>query len=75
MAAVCGLEQAIESGDQITTGPASNLISAIGNSSFHVRQNSTLTVERGATLSTVGMLRLLTGAVVGVWQRECAQPS
>ncbi|MDT7516095.1 iron dicitrate transport regulator FecR [Rhodoferax mekongensis] len=66
-------EQAIQSGDQITTGPASNLIFVIGNSSFHVRQNSTLTVERGATLSTVGMLRLLTGAVISVWGKGNAR--
>lgn len=57
----------IQSGDEIVTGPGSNLIFVLGNSSFQVRQNSHLVVERGATLSAVSALRLLTGAVVSVW--------
>jgi hypothetical protein len=60
-------QQAIQTGDEIATGPKSNLIFVIGNSAFHVRQNSRLTVERGATLNAVSLLRLLTGAVVSVW--------
>ena len=60
-------QQAIQTGDQITTGPQSNLIFVIGNSAFHVRQSSSLTVERGATLNAVSVLRMLTGAVVSVW--------
>ena len=59
--------QTIQTGDQIVTGPQSTVIFTIGNSAFHVRQNSTLTVERGTTLNTVSLLRLLTGAVVSVW--------
>jgi hypothetical protein len=59
--------QVIQTGDQIATGPKSNLIFVVGNSSFHVRQNSLLTVERGATLNAVSVLRLLTGAVASVW--------
>lgn len=59
----------IQTGDQIATGPDSNLVFAIGNSSFLVRQNSRMTVERGATLNTVSLLRLLTGAVASVWGR------
>lgn len=62
-------EQAIQSGDQIATGPGSSLIFVIGNSSFHVRQSSTLTVERGSSLNAVGLLRLVTGAVISVWGR------
>ena len=60
-------QQSIQTGDQIATGPNSNLIFVIGNSSFNVRQNSMMTVERGATLNAVSLLRLLTGAVVSVW--------
>lgn len=59
--------QSVQTGDQIMTGPKSSLIFVMGNSSFHVRQNSRMTVERGATLSAVSLLRLLTGAVVSVW--------
>lgn len=57
----------VQTGDVIETGPNARLVFAIGNSSFHVRQNSRLTVERGQTLHTVSLLRLLTGAVVCVW--------
>jgi hypothetical protein len=57
----------IQSGDVIETGPKARLVFVIGNSSFHVRQNSRLAVERGQTLNTVSLLRLLTGAVVSVW--------
>jgi hypothetical protein len=57
----------IQTGDQIATGPNSNLIFVVSNTSFHVRQNSMLTVERGSSLHTVSMLRLLSGAVASVW--------
>lgn len=60
-------QQPIQTGDEIITGPKSTLIFVIGNSSFHVRQDSRLTVERGATLNAVSVLRLLTGAVASVW--------
>ncbi|MDP3651585.1 MAG: iron dicitrate transport regulator FecR [Rhodoferax sp.] len=60
-------QQAVQTGDEIKTGPQSTLIFVIGNSSFHVRQNSNLTVERGATLNAVSVLRLITGAVASVW--------
>jgi hypothetical protein len=62
-------EQNIQTGDQIVTGPGSTLTFVIGTSAFHVRQNSMLSVERGASLSAVSLLRLLTGAVVSVWGR------
>ncbi|MBT9552481.1 MAG: iron dicitrate transport regulator FecR [Hydrogenophaga sp.] len=61
--------QTVQSGDEILTGPASRLVFVIGNSAFHVRQNSRLTVSRGRTLNTVSLLRLLTGAVVSVFGR------
>ncbi|WP_372826826.1 iron dicitrate transport regulator FecR [Polaromonas sp.] len=60
-------QQAIQTGDEIQTGPGSNLIFVIGNASFQVRQNSRLSVERGNTLNAVSLLRLLTGAVASVW--------
>lgn len=60
-------EQTIQSGDRIETGPDARLVFVLGNSSFLVRQNTRLTVERGATLSVVSVLRLITGAVASVW--------
>ena len=60
-------QQAIQTGDEIQTGPGSHLIFVIGNASFQVRQNSRLSVERGSTLNAVSLLRLLTGAVASVW--------
>lgn len=60
-------QQTILTGDRIQTGPGTSLIFVIGNSSFQVRQNSMLTVERGSSLNTVSLLRLLTGAVASVW--------
>ena len=69
----------IQSGDAIATGPGANLIFVLGNASFQVRQNSRLVVERGASLSVVSVLRLLTGAVVSVWgkgtQRRIVTPT
>jgi hypothetical protein len=41
----------------------------MGNSAFLVRQNSRFTAERGDTLFSVSVLRLLTGAIVSVWKR------
>jgi len=59
--------QTIQTGDQIATGPNSTLIFVVGNAAFHVRQNSMMTVERGASLNAVSVLRLLSGAVASVW--------
>lgn len=60
-------QHTIQTGDEIQTGPGSHLIFVLGNSSFHVRQNSRLQVGRGATINTVSLLRLLSGAIVSVW--------
>jgi hypothetical protein len=60
-------QQTVQTGDVLQTGPNSRLVFVIGNASFHVRQNSRMTVERGNSLNTVSLLRLLTGAVVSVW--------
>jgi len=57
----------IQTGDDIVTGPGSSLVFVVGNSAFRVRQNSRLAVERGPSLFTVSVLRLLTGGVVSVW--------
>lgn len=59
----------IQSGDRVETGPGSNLVFVIGTASFQVRQNSRVTVDRGQTLNTVSVLRIVTGAVVSVWGR------
>jgi hypothetical protein len=59
--------QEIQTGDEIQTGPGSNLLFVLGDSSFQVRQNARLRIERGTTRRTVGLLRLLTGAVLSVW--------
>ncbi len=59
--------QSVQTGDEIVTGPRSTLIFVVGNSAFHVRQNTNMLVERGPTLNAVSLLRLLTGAVVSVW--------
>ena len=63
------LQQSIQTGDRIETGPGSLLTFVIGNSALHVRENSRITVERGQTLNTISVLRMLTGAVASVWGR------
>jgi hypothetical protein len=60
-------QQTIQTGDEIQTGPGAHLVFVIGNAAFQVRQNSRLSVERGATLNAVSLLRLLSGAVASVW--------
>ena len=65
--------QSVQTGDDIATGPASQLVFVIGNAAFHVRQNSRLRVGRGSSLNAVSLLRLLTGAVVSVFGRGSAR--
>jgi hypothetical protein len=65
--------QFIQTGDQIQTGPDSHLVFALGNAAFQVRQNSRFVVERGATLNAVSVLRMLTGAIVSVWNKGNAR--
>jgi hypothetical protein len=62
-------EQFIQTGDEIVTGPDGHLAFVMGNSAFLVRQNTRMRVERGDTLTAVSVLRLITGAVVSVWNR------
>ncbi len=59
----------IQTGDSIETGPGSHLVFVIGNSAYQLRQNSRITIERGNTLNTVSVLRMITGAVASVWGR------
>ncbi|MGE0350522.1 iron dicitrate transport regulator FecR [Hydrogenophaga sp.] len=66
-------QQVVQTGDEIVTGAASRLVFVIGNAAFHVRQNSRLRVERGATLNTMSLLRLLSGAVISVFGRGVAR--
>lgn len=61
--------QSIQSGDEVATGPGSSLVFVVGNASFLVRQNTMMTVERGSTLFSISLLRLVTGAVASVWGR------
>ena len=61
--------QTIQTGDQLQTGPGSSLVFTMGNASFLVRQNTIMSVERGSTLNTVSLLRLVSGAVVSVWRK------
>jgi hypothetical protein len=72
-------QQLIQAGDSLETGPGSSLIFVIGSSSFQMRQNTRLTVERGSALNVVSLLRLMTGAVVSVWGkgpvREISTPT
>lgn len=59
--------EAIQTGDEVQTGPGSSLVFVIGNASFLVRQNTRMVVERGSTLNVVSLLRVVTGAVASVW--------
>jgi hypothetical protein len=62
-------ESLIQTGDSVETGPNSGIVFVMGNSSYLVRPNSRITVERGSSLTAVSVLRMLTGAVVSVWSR------
>lgn len=62
-------QQTVQTGDRVETGPGGHLIFVVGNSAYHLRQNTSILVERGDTLNTVSVLRMLTGAVVSVWGR------
>ena len=63
-------QHTVQTGDVLETGPGTKLLFVIGNSAFHVRQNTRMAVERGKTLNVVSVMRLLAGAVVSVWGKE-----
>ncbi|MEJ8836113.1 iron dicitrate transport regulator FecR [Ramlibacter sp. AN1133] len=60
-------QQFVQTGDALETGPDAHIVFVIGNAAFQLRQNTRMAVERGVTLNTVSLLRLLTGAVAAVW--------
>ena len=60
-------ERIIQSSDRIVTGPGSTLTFTLGNSAFHVRQNSSVSLDPSDSGLLVSALRLFTGAVVSVW--------
>jgi hypothetical protein len=62
-------QQTIQTGDRVETGPGGHVIFVVGNSAYHLRENTSIEVERGATLFTVSVLRIITGAVASVWGR------
>lgn len=61
-------QSVIQTGDIIETGPSARLVFVIGDGAFLVRPNTTLSVERGDSLHTVNLVRLLKGGVACVWQ-------
>ncbi len=63
----------IQTGDEVSTGPGTNLVFVVGSASFRMRPDSRLVVERGSTLSVVSLLRLLTGGVASVWNKGGAR--
>lgn len=63
----------IQTGDTVETGPGSALVFTISNSSFHLRQNTRMTIDRGRSVFLVSALRLLTGALVSVWGRRASR--
>ncbi|MBP6647378.1 MAG: iron dicitrate transport regulator FecR, partial [Burkholderiaceae bacterium] len=65
--------ESVQTGDELQTGPGSSMVFVIGNSSFLVRQNSYMKVERGSSLFVVSALRLITGAVASVWGKGAAR--
>lgn len=72
-------DQTIQSGDELLTGPGSSLVFVMGDSAFHLRQNSRLKVEGDTGGAVVNALRLLTGGLVSVWgkgpQRRISTPT
>ena len=57
----------VQSGDTVQTGPGSYIVFVVGNSSFMMRQNSSITLSRCDSLNTVSVLRLITGGIASVW--------
>lgn len=59
----------IQTGDEVATGPGTNLVFVVGSASFRMRPDSRMLVERGSSLSVVSLLRLVTGGVASVWNK------
>jgi len=71
--------QFVQTGDRVETGPGGHVVFVVGDSAFQLRENTRVAVERGDTLHTVSVLRLVTGAVAAVWgqgtQRQIVTPT
>ena len=59
----------VQTGDLLQTGPNSRLTFVIGGTSMHLRQNSSLKIERGASINFVSVLRLVTGGLAAVFDK------
>jgi hypothetical protein len=72
-------EQFIQTGDAVETGPDAHVVFVVGNAAFQLRQNTAVAIERGDTLHTVSLLRIVTGAVAAAWgkgpARQIATPT
>lgn len=72
-------KQRIRVGDHLETGPDSQMVFVVGNTSFLLRQNSSMTLERSTSPNFVSLMRLVTGAVASVWakgkQRKIITPT
>jgi hypothetical protein len=66
-------EQTIQTGDSVETGPGAHLVFVIGSTAMQLRQNTRIVVERGATLNSISVLRMITGAVVSVFGRGASR--
>ncbi len=69
----------IMTGDELATGPGSAVVFVVGRDAFRLREDSRMTVERGGTLNSVSVLRVIAGAVTSVWgpgsRREIITPT
>ncbi|MBL8376702.1 MAG: iron dicitrate transport regulator FecR [Burkholderiales bacterium] len=57
----------IQTGDTVATGPDGRVAFSIGNDAFLLRPNTTLNLERGASLFAVSGARLIAGAFAAVF--------
>jgi hypothetical protein len=60
----------VQTGDRIRTGPNSRVTLVIGASALHLRQNTQLEIGRGAMLNFISVLRLVSGAMATVFEKD-----
>jgi hypothetical protein len=60
----------VQTGDTVRTGPNSRLTFVIGASALHLRQNTRLEISRGQGLNFISVLRLVTGAMATVFEKN-----
>lgn len=65
-------QRAVQTGDWLRTAAGGHLVIQIGDAALLLRQNTHLQIERGASLNTVGAVRLESGAVTVAWQARGA---